>query len=53
MPRRADISLATLKRAWDRSPFNGGMQGIASVAVATLAVGVVCSLVAAVVSLIY
>lgn len=53
MPRTPHIRLSSLRRVWDRSPFHGGLLGIASVALATLAVGVVCTLVAVIVSLIY
>jgi hypothetical protein len=38
---------------WRRSPFHGGLLGIASVALATVAVAVVCAGIALVVALIY
>ena len=53
MLKRPSVRLAELRERWQRSPLHGGLLGIASVALATLAVGVVCSLVAVVVTLIY
>lgn len=53
MPRSPYTRLSSLRRGWDRSPFHGGLLGIASVALATFAVGILCALVAVIVSLIY
>ncbi len=45
--------LSKLRHRWERSPFTGGLVGIASVALATLGVGLACSVIALIVSLIY
>ena len=42
-----------LQERWRRSPLHGAVLGIASVAVATLAVGAVCAVIALVVTWIY
>jgi hypothetical protein len=51
MIRRPPMRL--LRDRWRRSPFHGGLLGIASVALATVAVGAVCAGIALVVALIY
>jgi hypothetical protein len=51
MARRLPAQL--VRDRWRRSPFHGGLLGIASVALATVAVGVVCAGIAFVVALIY
>lgn len=53
MPDRPYVRVSHLRDRWQHSPFHGGLLGIASVAAATVAIGVVCALVALVVSLIY
>lgn len=42
-----------IRARWRRSPFHGGLLGIASVALATVAIGVVCAAITLVVTLIY
>lgn len=53
MPHRAYPSVEQLREVWRRSPFQGGLLGIASVALATVAVGTVCAVIAAVVTAIF
>lgn len=53
MPRRAQPDIDRLREVWRRSPFHGGLLGIASVALATVAVGAVCAAIAAVVTALF
>lgn len=53
MPRRAQPDIDRLREFWRRSPFHGGLLGIASVALATVAVGAVCAVVAVIVTAIF
>lgn len=53
MPRRPDVGVETLRKRWQGSPVIGGMLGIASVAAATAAIGLVCGLIALIVAVIY
>lgn len=45
--------MTRLRTLWQRSPFRGGLLGIASVAAATAVVGAACAAVAILISLIY
>lgn len=53
MSQRPRVRVSNLSQRWERSPFSGGLLGIAAVAIATLAVGVVCALATIIVTLIY
>ena len=53
MARWSLPSAARLRTGWRRSPLHGAVLGIASVALATLAVGAVCAVIAYVVTWIY
>ena len=53
MSQRPSVRVFDLRERWQRSPLRGGLLGIASVALATLAVGVLCTLVTVIVPLIY
>lgn len=53
MPRRPNVRMRDLRQRWERSPFRGGLLGIASVALATLGVGIACTVIALIVTLIY
>lgn len=53
MPRPATMRRAAIRQRWEESPFQGGLLGMVSVALATAATGVACALIALVVSLVY
>lgn len=46
-------TMKSLRARWDQSGFRGGLVGIASVALATVAVGLVCAVVAVVVTAVF
>ena len=53
MPRRPYVRVEALQERWRESPLYGGLIGILSVTVATLALGLVCALIALIVTLIF
>lgn len=46
-------TMQRLREHWDQSGFRGGLVGIASVGLATVAVGLVCAVVAVVVTAVF
>lgn len=53
MPRRPNVRVETLQERWQESPLYGLLFGILSVTLATVAIGLVCALIALIVTLLY